>query len=77
VAESSSKLGEYERKRDFGRTAEERPTVSTPLEWDEVEAATESGDTDALVFTIDDVRARIAAKDDLFAPLLIRKQELR
>jgi bifunctional non-homologous end joining protein LigD len=56
--------------------AKERPTASTPLEWDEVEAAAESGDASALVFTIDDLRARIAAKGDLYAPLLSQKQEL-
>jgi len=56
--------------------AKERPTASTPLEWEEVEAATESGDADALVFTVDDLRARIAAKGDLYAPLLSQKQEL-
>jgi bifunctional non-homologous end joining protein LigD len=56
--------------------AKERPTASTPLEWDEVEAAAESGDADALVFTVDGLRARIAAKGDLYAPLLSQKQEL-
>jgi bifunctional non-homologous end joining protein LigD len=56
--------------------AKERPTASTPLEWEEVEAAAESGDASALVFTIDDLRARIAAKGDLHAPLLTQKQEL-
>jgi bifunctional non-homologous end joining protein LigD len=56
--------------------AKERPTASTPLEWEEVEAAAESGDAAALVFTIDDLRARIAAKGDLFAPLLTQEQDL-
>jgi bifunctional non-homologous end joining protein LigD len=56
--------------------AKERPTASTPLEWKEVEAAAESGDADALVFTVDDLRARVAAKGDLYAPLLTQKQEL-
>jgi bifunctional non-homologous end joining protein LigD len=56
--------------------AKERPTASTPLEWDEVEAATEGGDPEALVFTVDDLRRRVAAKGDLFAPLLSQKQEL-
>jgi bifunctional non-homologous end joining protein LigD len=56
--------------------AKERPTASTPLEWDEVEAAAESGDATALVFTIDDLRARIAAKGDLYAPLLTQRQNL-
>jgi bifunctional non-homologous end joining protein LigD len=56
--------------------AKERPTVSTPLAWDEVEAAAESGKAAALVFTVDDLRRRIAAKGDLQAPLLTQKQEL-
>ncbi|HVV90013.1 MAG TPA: non-homologous end-joining DNA ligase [Solirubrobacterales bacterium] len=56
--------------------AKERPTVSTPLEWEEVEAAVEAGDADALVFTVEDLRARIGAKGDLYAPLLTRKQDL-
>jgi bifunctional non-homologous end joining protein LigD len=56
--------------------ARERPTASTPLEWEEVEAAAGSGDGDALVFTVDDLRARIAAKGDLYAPLLGQKQDL-
>ncbi|MGH2938227.1 MAG: non-homologous end-joining DNA ligase [Solirubrobacterales bacterium] len=56
--------------------AQERPTASTPLEWEELEAAAGEGDADALVFTVDDLRARIAAKGDLYAPLLSQKQEL-
>ena len=60
----------------YSLRARERPTASTPLEWDEVEAAADAGDADALVFTIDDLRARIAAKGDLYAPLLTQKQEL-
>jgi bifunctional non-homologous end joining protein LigD len=60
----------------YSLRAKERPTASTPLEWDEVEAAAETGDASALVFTIDDLRRRIAAKGDLFAPLLTQRQEL-
>ncbi|HVX33338.1 MAG TPA: non-homologous end-joining DNA ligase, partial [Solirubrobacterales bacterium] len=56
--------------------ARERPSASTPLEWDEVEAAAESGDASTLTFTVADLRARVAAKGDLYAPLLSRKQEL-
>jgi hypothetical protein len=54
----------------------DRPTASTPLEWDEIEAASESGDATALVFTVDDLRRRVAAKGDFFAPLLTQKQGL-
>jgi bifunctional non-homologous end joining protein LigD len=56
--------------------ARERPTASTPLAWEEVEAAAESGDASALVFTVDDLRRRVAALGDLYAPLLTQKQEL-
>ena len=54
----------------YSLRARERPTASTPLEWEEVEAAAEAGDATALVFTIDDLRRRVAAKGDLYAPLL-------
>src|SRR3954451_20228649 len=38
--------------------AKERPTVSTPLAWEEVERAVDSGDPDSLVFEMSDVVAR-------------------
>ena len=41
-----------------------------------LQAAADSGEASALHFTIDDLRARIAAKGDLFAPLLTQRQEL-
>jgi bifunctional non-homologous end joining protein LigD len=56
--------------------ARERPTASTPLDWEELEAALEAKDADALVFTVDDLRARIATLGDLYAPLLTQRQEL-
>ncbi|HVW46590.1 MAG TPA: non-homologous end-joining DNA ligase [Solirubrobacterales bacterium] len=56
--------------------ARERPTASTPVEWKELEAALDAKDAGALVFTVDDVLARIAAKGDLYAPLLTQRQEL-
>jgi bifunctional non-homologous end joining protein LigD len=60
----------------YSLRAREWPTASTPLEWDEVEAAADGGDADALVFTVDDLRDRIAAKGDLYAPLLTQRQDL-
>jgi len=51
----------------YSLRARERPTVSTPVTWDEVERCREPQD---LVFTSDDVLARVAAHGDLFAPLL-------
>jgi len=60
----------------YSLRAKERPTVSTPLEWDEVEAALAAEDRDALVFDHAAVLERVAAKGDLFAPLLNEEQEL-
>ncbi len=45
--------------------------VSTPLRWDEVRAG-----LDPSVFTLDEVRARIARHGDLFAPVLSGRQSL-
>jgi bifunctional non-homologous end joining protein LigD len=56
----------------YSLRARERPTVSTPLGWDEVE----EGDTDALVFEADDVLARVEELGDLFEPVATLKQEL-
>ncbi|HEV7846265.1 MAG TPA: non-homologous end-joining DNA ligase [Thermoleophilaceae bacterium] len=56
----------------YSLRARERPTVSTPLSWDEVEA----GDADALVFETDDVLARVEELGDLFAPVLELEQRL-
>jgi bifunctional non-homologous end joining protein LigD len=60
----------------YSLRAKERPTVSTPLEWEEVEAALAGDDADALVFDHAAVLERVAAKGDLFAPLLSEKQRL-
>jgi bifunctional non-homologous end joining protein LigD len=57
--------------------AKERPTVSTPLRWDEVEAAVDGGDAGALVFEMGDVLERVAEDGDLFAPVLTQRQPLR
>jgi bifunctional non-homologous end joining protein LigD len=51
----------------YSLRARERPTVSTPVTWDEVEACADPAD---LVFTSDDVLARVERHGDLFAPLL-------
>jgi bifunctional non-homologous end joining protein LigD len=60
----------------YSLRAKERPTVSTPLEWDEVEAALAAEDHEALVFDHAAVLERVAAKGDLFAPLLSEEQQL-
>ena len=51
----------------YSLRARPRPTVSTPVTWDEVAACKEPED---LVFTTDDVLARVEAHGDLFSPLL-------
>ena len=56
----------------YSLRARERPTVSTPLMWEEVEA----GDADALVFEAEDVLARVEEHGDLFAPVAELVQEL-
>jgi bifunctional non-homologous end joining protein LigD len=60
----------------YSPRARERPTVSTPLTWDEVHAAVQAGSVDDLVFDIDDVRARVREHGDLFADVLTVTQEL-
>jgi bifunctional non-homologous end joining protein LigD len=54
----------------YSLRARPRPTVSTPLRWDEVEHGAE------LVFETDAVLERVAEHGDLFAPVLEREQEL-
>ena len=56
----------------YSLRARERPTVSTPLSWDEVE----EGDADALVFEAEDVLARVEEHGDLFAPVAELNQRL-
>jgi bifunctional non-homologous end joining protein LigD len=56
----------------YSLRARERPTVSTPLDWAELEA----GNPHALVFEADDVLARVEERGDLFAPVVEMRQEL-
>jgi bifunctional non-homologous end joining protein LigD len=60
----------------YSLRARELPTVSTPLEWDEVEAVTRSREPDELAFTSDEVLERVAEHGDCFAPVLELEQEL-
>jgi bifunctional non-homologous end joining protein LigD len=53
-----------------------QPNVSTPLEWDEVRDALDSGDPDHLAFRAADVLERVAQRGDLFAPVLSLTQAL-
>ncbi|HYP23342.1 MAG TPA: non-homologous end-joining DNA ligase [Actinomycetota bacterium] len=60
----------------YSLRAKTRPTVSTPVTWDEVEAALSSDDPAALVFESDQVLARIEEHGDLFEPVLKLRQKL-
>ena len=60
----------------YSLRARERPTVSTPVEWDEVESALKSKKKDRLVFEAADVLKRIEKHGDLFEPVLKLKQRL-
>jgi bifunctional non-homologous end joining protein LigD len=53
-----------------------RPTVSTPLHWEEVEAVVDSRDPDDLVFSSAGVLERVAEHGDLFAPVAELEQSL-
>ena len=53
-----------------------RPTVSTPVTWDEIEACAESRDPGSLVFVAGDVLARVEAMGDLFECMLEVEQAL-
>lgn len=57
--------------------AKERPTVSTPLAWAEVEEAIDAGDPELLRFEIDAVMERIEEHGDRFEPVLSQRQALR
>jgi bifunctional non-homologous end joining protein LigD len=54
----------------YSLRARERPTVSTPLRWEELE------DPEALVFEASDVLERAEEHGDLFAPVVELRQEL-
>ena len=54
----------------YSLRARERPTVSTPLAWEELE------DPDSLVFEAADVLERFERHGDLFAPVAELRQEL-
>jgi bifunctional non-homologous end joining protein LigD len=60
----------------YSLRARERPTVSTPVTWEEVEAALKKKDAQRLVFEAADVLERVAKMGDLFAPVLQLKQRL-
>ena len=60
----------------YSLRARERPTVSTPLKWEEVEGCLKKGDPKLLVFESDQVLERATKFGDLFEPVLKLKQKL-
>jgi bifunctional non-homologous end joining protein LigD len=59
----------------YSLRAKEQPTVSTPVNWDEVEAALKKKDAQRLSFLSDEVLERVEKNGDLFEPLLKLKQK--
>jgi bifunctional non-homologous end joining protein LigD len=60
----------------YSLRAKERPTVSTPVKWEEVENCLKQGDPNLLVFEADKVLERAKQQGDLFDPVLKLKQKL-
>jgi len=60
----------------YSLRARERPTVSTPVTWNEVERTLKKKDAGLLVFEAKQVVARVEKMGDLFAPVLELKQRL-
>jgi bifunctional non-homologous end joining protein LigD len=60
----------------YSLRARERPTVSTPLTWEEVEGTLKKKDPGLLVFESHQVLDRVEKMGDLFAPVLELKQKL-
>ncbi len=60
----------------YSLRARTRPTVSTPVSWDEVEKCLKGKDPSLLVFDSDQVLKRIEKLGDLFAPVAKKKQKL-
>jgi bifunctional non-homologous end joining protein LigD len=60
----------------YALRARERPTVSTPVTWEEVEQVLKKKDAGLLVFEAKDVLARVEKMGDLFEPVQTLKQKL-
>ena len=60
----------------YSLRAKAHPTVSTPVTWDEVEAAAKKKNAKMLAFESDDVLKRVEKHGDLFEPVLKLKQKL-
>ncbi len=60
----------------YSLRARPRPTVSTPVTWEEVERAAGEGDPALLTFEAADVLARLERSGDLFGPVATLEQKL-
>jgi bifunctional non-homologous end joining protein LigD len=60
----------------YSLRAKDRPTVSTPVDWSEVESCRDQKDPELLVFEADQVLARVAERGDLFASVTSLHQPL-
>jgi bifunctional non-homologous end joining protein LigD len=60
----------------YSLRARERPTVSTPVTWAEIERAARRDDPELLVFDWAEALRRIERHGDLFAPVLTLRQRL-
>jgi len=60
----------------YSLRATTRPTASTPLHWQELQATAESGNPESLVFQAHEVIERVSERGDLFAPVLSLVQRL-
>jgi bifunctional non-homologous end joining protein LigD len=60
----------------YSLRAKQRPTVSTPVTWKEVEQCWAKKDTNLLVFDSDQALERAQRMGDLFEPVLTLKQKL-
>ncbi len=60
----------------YSLRARARPTVSTPVSWDEVEKCLKAKDPSLLVFDAEQVLKRVEKLGDLFEPVLKKKQKL-
>jgi bifunctional non-homologous end joining protein LigD len=60
----------------YSLRARERPTVSTPVTWEEVETALKKKSAKLLVFEAAQVLERVGIVGDLFQPVLTLKQKL-
>ena len=60
----------------YSLRAKERPTVSTPVSWEEVDALRKKKKADVVVFDSEDVLKRVEEFGDLFEPVLTLKQRL-